>query len=63
MDREDWEVELERRKILQDSYITEMRKNKFIEEIKNGLGEEILKTPNSIHKKPNFFDKLKKLFK
>ena len=63
MDREHWEVELERRKILQDSYITEMRKNKFIEEIKNGLGEEILKAPNSTHKKPNFFDKLKKLFK
>lgn len=60
MDREEWEIELEKRKILQDSYITEMKKNKFIEEIKSGLGEDILKNPNTVHKKPNFFDKLKK---
>lgn len=63
MEREEWEIELEKRKILQDTYITEMKKNKFIEEIKNGLGEDILKNPNTVHKKPGLFDKLKKLFK
>ena len=62
MDKEEWEVELERRKILQESFITEMRKNKFIDEISSGLGEKIIKEPNKIHKKPGFFDKLKKIF-
>ena len=47
MNREEWEVELEKRKILQDINITELRKDKFIEEIKNGLGDKILKTPNN----------------
>jgi hypothetical protein len=60
MEREDWEIELEKRKILQDSFVTEMKKNKFIEEIKGGLGEDIVKNPNTVHKKPNFFNKLKK---
>ena len=63
MEREEWEIELEKRKMLQDSYVTEMKKNKFIEEIKNGLGKDILKNPNTVHKKPGFIDKLKKLFK
>lgn len=61
MEREEWEIELEKRKMLQDEYVTEMKKNKFIEEMKNGLGDDILKNPNTKHKKPGFFDKLKKL--
>lgn len=62
MNREEWEVELEKRKMLQDSLITEMRKNKFIEEISNGLGDKILKEPNKKQKKPGFWDKIKKIF-
>ena len=49
--REDWEIELEKRKILQESLITEHKKNKFIEEIRSGLGEQIIKEPNKIQKK------------
>ena len=62
MEREEWEVELEKRKILQDNYVTEIRKDKFIEEIKSGLGEKILKEPNTLHKKKGFIHKLKKIF-
>lgn len=65
MDREEWEIELESRKMLQETMITEMRKNKFIDDIKSGLGEDILKEPNKVHKierKPSFFNKLKKMF-
>ena len=59
--REDWEIELEKRKILQESLITEHKKNKFIEEIRSGLGEQIIKEPNKIQKKRNFWFKIKKL--
>jgi hypothetical protein len=61
MNREEWEVEQEKRKILQDALITEIKKNKFIEEIQNGLGESILKEPNKVQKKPSLFSKFKKL--
>ncbi len=59
--REDWEIELEKRKILQESLITEHKKNKFIEEIKSGLGKQIMEEPNKIQKKRNFWFKIKKL--
>jgi len=54
----------EERKMKQDIFATEIKKENFIREITNGLGEEILKEPNKIQviKKPNFWDKLKKLF-
>jgi len=61
MNREDWEIEQERRKMLQDSLVTEMKKNKFIDEIKSGLGEQIKKEPNKVHKKPSLFSRFKKL--
>jgi hypothetical protein len=63
-EREEWEIEIEKRKILQDSLITDMRKNKFIDEITDGLGENIKKEPNTIHKKEKktFLSKLKKIF-
>jgi hypothetical protein len=57
--REERELEIERRKILQENLITENKKRKFIEEIKNGLGEEILKEPNKIYKKPTLWKKIK----
>jgi len=38
-----------------------MKKNKFIDEIKNGLGECILKEPNKVQKKPSLLSKFKKL--
>lgn len=59
--RSDWEIELEKRKILQDQMVTEYQKSKFINEIKNGLGEEIMKEPNKKVKKHGFFFKLKKI--
>jgi hypothetical protein len=43
---------------------TEIKKENFIREITNGLGEEILIEPNKIHieKKLTFWGKIKKLF-
>jgi len=61
MDRKDWEIEQEKRKILQEEMVTEMKKNKFINEIKNGLGEKIKKEPNTVFKKPSLLIKIKKL--
>lgn len=62
MDKEELEIEMEKRRILQDEMVTDMRKNQFINKIKNGLGEEIKKEPNKIQKKPSFIDKLLKIF-
>lgn len=59
--REEWELEQERRKMLQDEIVTEYKKNKFIKEIKSGLGQSIMEQPNTIQKKPTVFDKIKKL--
>jgi hypothetical protein len=61
MDRQNWEIELEKRKILQERMITEIQKKKFIDKITNGLGDEILKEPNKINKKPTLMNKIKKL--
>lgn len=61
MDRIDWEVELEKRKLLQEKLISERKKNMFIDEIKNGLGEKILKEPNKVHKKPSLLSRFKKI--
>jgi len=61
MSRQEWEIEQERRKFLQDRLVTEMKKNKFISEIKNGLGKEIVKKTNTIQKKPSLLYKIKKL--
>jgi hypothetical protein len=54
----------EERKMLQDMVATEIKKENFIREITNGLGEEILIEPNKIHigKKLTFWGKIKKLF-
>lgn len=61
MDREEWEIEQERRQMLHDNFITEMRKNKFINDIVSGLGDEIKKEPNKVQKKPSLMFKIKKL--
>jgi len=61
MNRKDWELEQEKRKIIQEEMVTEMKKNKFIEDIKNGLGERIKKEPNTVFKKPSLLIKIKKL--
>jgi hypothetical protein len=58
--REEWVLEQERRKLLQDQIITENRKNKFIQEINSGLGEKILKEPNKKQKKVTLLQKIKK---
>jgi hypothetical protein len=61
MDKFDWEVENEKRKMKQDILVTEHKKNKFIGEIKNGLGDRIVKEPNKEQKKPSFLQKIKTL--
>jgi len=61
MVRQEWEIEQEKRKMLQDQLVTEHKKNKFINEIMSGLGEEIKKEPNTIHKKPSIWSKIKKV--
>jgi hypothetical protein len=61
-ERVEWEIELEKRKILQESMITDIQKNRFIKEISSGLGDEIIKEPNRIQKKPGLLSKLKKMF-
>ena len=50
------------RKIQQDIFNTQIKKEKFISEITNGLGQEILKEPNIVQKKLSFWSKLKKMF-
>jgi len=59
--REEWEVEQEKRKLLQDSMVTELKKDKFITDIKNGLGKKMKKEPNTKHKKPSLLSKIKNL--
>lgn len=60
--RDEWEIEQERRKMLQEQMITEMKKDKFIQEMLNGLGEVIKQEPNITPKKLTLLDKIKKLF-
>jgi hypothetical protein len=50
------------RKMRQDAFNTQIKKEQFINEIKNGLGQEILKEPNIIQKKLSFWTKIKKMF-
>jgi hypothetical protein len=52
----------EMRKMKQDIFTTEVKKENFIKEITNGLGEEIKNEPNKIQKKLSFFDKIKLMF-
>jgi len=59
--RDELELEQEKRKLIQDELVTEVKKNKFITEIKSGLGEKIKKEPNTIQKKNSLFFKIKKL--
>tara|TARA_R110001592_G_scaffold350329_2_gene646378 strand:+ start:3866 stop:4063 length:198 start_codon:yes stop_codon:yes gene_type:complete len=62
MDRKDWVIEQEKRKIIQEEMVTEMKKNKFIDDIKNGLGDKIKKEPNTVFKKTTLIGKIKKIF-
>jgi low affinity Fe/Cu permease len=54
----------EQRKMRQDIVATEIKKENFIKEMVDGLGNEILQEPNKIQtvKKITFWDKIKKLF-
>jgi len=61
--REDWEIEQEKRKILQDSFVTEIKKKKFIDKLKNEWSDSIMKEPNKIKKKITLWGKFKKLIK
>jgi hypothetical protein len=61
MDRD--KLLIEKHKMLQDIVNTDLKKEKFIKEVLNGLGEEIKQQPNKIHKKPNLLEKLLKIFK
>lgn len=60
------EVELEKNGILADIELTNLKKQAFINEIKNGLGNDIKKNPNKVkiekqHKK-KFVEFIKNLF-
>jgi hypothetical protein len=61
MSRQEWEIEQEKRKMLQDQLVTEHKKNKFINEITSGLGDKIVKEPNTVHKTPSVWSKIKKV--
>lgn len=61
--REDWEIEQEKRKILQDSFVTEIKKKKIIDKLKNEWSDSIMKEPNKIKKKITLWGKFKKLIK
>ena len=54
----------EERKMRQDMVATEIKKENFIRDIANGLGQEILEEPNKIHvqKKLTVWEKIKRLF-
>lgn len=49
-------------KMRQDIVATEIKKEIFIQEIKNGLGDEIIKEPNRQQKKLTIWQKIKKMF-
>lgn len=44
----DREIELEEKEILRDKFLTALRKNQFINELKGGLGEELKKNPSKV---------------
>tara|TARA_R110002012_G_C11500804_1_gene597302 strand:- start:190 stop:393 length:204 start_codon:yes stop_codon:yes gene_type:complete len=59
---EDWIVKHEQRKMEQDALSTLYKKNKFIKEIKSGMGEMIKDEPNKPQKKLKWYHKLFKIF-
>ena len=61
--KEEIEIELEYRRIKQQELSTEVKKDGFINEIKNGLGQLIKEEPNKIQKKVGFWGKLMKILK
>jgi hypothetical protein len=56
-----WLYEIEKRKIVQESMVTDHKKNRYIKEIVSGLGEEIKKEPNKVPKKLTLIEKLLKM--
>ena len=59
--REEVEIEQERRKILQDVFVTEIKKKKFIDKIKNEWSNSMMEEPNKVQKKSTVWSKFKKL--
>ena len=59
--REEVEIEHERRKILQDVFVTEIKKKKFTDKIKNEWSNSMMEEPNKVQKKPTVWSKFKKL--
>ena len=51
----------EQRKMKQDIVATQIKKENYIREIVNGLGDEIIAEPSKPKKKLSFWDKIKKL--
>jgi len=59
---DDLQIKNEERKLQQDLFVTQIKKESFIKEIKDGLGNKIINEPNKIQKKLSFWDKIKKMF-
>jgi hypothetical protein len=59
---DDLQIKNEERKLQQDFFVTQIKKESFIKEIKDGLGNKIINEPNKIQKKLSFWDKIKKMF-
>ena len=60
--QDEWLINHEKRKMEQDTLATQFKKDKFIREMKSGLGDLIKEEPNKEQKKLTWFQKLKKMF-
>jgi hypothetical protein len=58
----DLQIKNEERKLQQDFFVTQIKKESYIKEIKDGLGNKIINEPNKIQKKISFWGKIKKMF-
>jgi hypothetical protein len=56
--RIEYTIQHEKRKMVQSSLSTDAKKNKYVHDIKNGLGELIIEEPNKPQKKVRWYHKL-----
>lgn len=58
----EWTIKHEQRKMEQDILATEAKKRKYVNDIKNGLGDLIKEEPNKPQKKLKWYHKLFRMF-